>query len=442
MDVVPDVELGPVGKREDADALAFVDAAVVEVPEFGPLILGVPLAEGVAEASRRAPWRAISLRRGARRRMPRRSRPRAGASSRARVFSRPQHFWVPRRNGIGAVVDGLLLVWTISLAPISAQKLVAELDHFLELVGGVDVQQGKRNRAGVEGLLRQAHHHRRVLADGIEHHRPLEFGGHFTDDVNALGFQGAQDGLGSRSGMGKRSGFVCDTFELQDTKSIMLKSIGLLVIARCAASGAGQPAISAERIREHTRFLASDLLEGRGRRARAAANSPPSISPPSSRWRARSRPARTATYFQKVPLVGIETQPDATLGAAVWGKGVDFRWGDDFVGYSQTQRPDTRFEGERGVRGARDHRAGIQVGRFQRRGCDRQGAGDVHQRAAVHRSEILRRAGADLLRPLDLQIRRGAAPRGARAASSSTRRRRPATGGTWCAIRGAGNRRS
>ena len=44
--------------------------------------------------------------------------------------------------------------------------------------------------------------------------------------------------------------------------------------------------------------------------------------------------------------MGIETQPDATLGAAVWGKGVDFRWGDDFVGYSQTQRPDTRFEGE------------------------------------------------------------------------------------------------
>ena len=49
VDVVPDVQLGPVGKREDADALAFIDAAVVEVPEFGTLILGVPLAEGVAE---------------------------------------------------------------------------------------------------------------------------------------------------------------------------------------------------------------------------------------------------------------------------------------------------------------------------------------------------------------------------------------------------------
>ena len=47
-----------------------------------------------------------------------------------------------------------------------------------------------------------------------------------------------------------------------------------------------------------------------------------------------------------MPLVGIETQADATLGAAVGGKGVEFRWGDDFVGNSQTQRPDTRFEGD------------------------------------------------------------------------------------------------
>ena len=52
------------------------------------------------------------------------------------------------------------------------------------------------------------------------------------------------------------------------------------------------------------------------------------------------------TFYQKVPLVGIETQADATLSAAVWGKGLDLRWGDDFVGNSQTQRADTRFEGE------------------------------------------------------------------------------------------------
>ena len=49
VDVVPHVELGPVGKRKHADALALVDAAVEEVPQLGPLVLGVPLAEAVAE---------------------------------------------------------------------------------------------------------------------------------------------------------------------------------------------------------------------------------------------------------------------------------------------------------------------------------------------------------------------------------------------------------
>src|ERR1019366_5226767 len=48
--IVPDVELGPVGERKDSDALALIEAAVVEAPELGTLILGVPLAEGVAEA--------------------------------------------------------------------------------------------------------------------------------------------------------------------------------------------------------------------------------------------------------------------------------------------------------------------------------------------------------------------------------------------------------
>ena len=49
VDVLPDVELGPVGEREDADGFALVDLGVVEVPQLRPLVLGVPLAELVAE---------------------------------------------------------------------------------------------------------------------------------------------------------------------------------------------------------------------------------------------------------------------------------------------------------------------------------------------------------------------------------------------------------
>ena len=124
----------------------------------------------------------------------------------------------------------------------------------------------------------------------------------------------------------------------------MLKSIGLLVIGALPVL-AQDTAISAERIREHTRFLASDLLEGRGTGARGGEIAAEYMA--TQLALAGAKPAGdNGTYYQKVPLVGIETQPDATLGAAVWGKGLDLRWGDDFVGNSQTQRPDTRFEGE------------------------------------------------------------------------------------------------
>src|SRR5206468_4440977 len=48
-EVLPDVELGPVGQREDADVLALVMAPVVKTPQLRALVLGVPLAELVAE---------------------------------------------------------------------------------------------------------------------------------------------------------------------------------------------------------------------------------------------------------------------------------------------------------------------------------------------------------------------------------------------------------
>ena len=131
----------------------------------------------------------------------------------------------------------------------------------------------------------------------------------------------------------------------------MIKAIGIVVIGvvplltRLLAQGADASAISADRIRQHTKFLSSDLLEGRGVGQRGGEIAAEYIA--TQLALAGARPAGDkGTYYQSVPLVGIETQPDATLSAAVWGKGAEFRWGDDFVGLSQTQRPDTRFEGE------------------------------------------------------------------------------------------------
>src|SRR5207249_278857 len=52
------------------------------------------------------------------------------------------------------------------------------------------------------------------------------------------------------------------------------------------------------------------------------------------------------TYFQKVPLVGVQTAPDATLSATASGKDVSLRWLDDFVGVDRRQKDSEKFDAE------------------------------------------------------------------------------------------------
>src|SRR5262249_29411901 len=49
-DVFPDIHLRPVAERERAHVFAGIDAGVVKIPAFRPLVFRVPLAEAVAEA--------------------------------------------------------------------------------------------------------------------------------------------------------------------------------------------------------------------------------------------------------------------------------------------------------------------------------------------------------------------------------------------------------
>jgi Zn-dependent M28 family amino/carboxypeptidase len=122
----------------------------------------------------------------------------------------------------------------------------------------------------------------------------------------------------------------------------MRKPIGIVVIALSTLHAQD---ISAERIRAHDRFLASDLLEGRGVGQRGGDIATEYIA--TQFELAGAKPAGdNGTYFQKVPLVGIETQPEATLSATAAGQTTDFKWLDDFVGVSQTQQTDTSFEAQ------------------------------------------------------------------------------------------------
>jgi len=108
----------------------------------------------------------------------------------------------------------------------------------------------------------------------------------------------------------------------------------------------GQPAdISGERIRAHVKFLASDLLEGRGVGTRGGDLATDYIA--TQFQLIGAKPAGdNGTYFQRVPLVGVTTQPDATLSAESAGKSFSFRWLDDFVGANQQQTPDDQFDAD------------------------------------------------------------------------------------------------
>jgi Zn-dependent M28 family amino/carboxypeptidase len=114
------------------------------------------------------------------------------------------------------------------------------------------------------------------------------------------------------------------------------------MIAALAAS-AQDSGISAERIRAQTRFLASDLLEGRGVGTRGGDLATEYIATQLALAGAKPMGA-DGSYYQPVPLVGIETQPGTTFSAMAGGKSVDFKFGEDYVGSSQVQQPNVSFE--------------------------------------------------------------------------------------------------
>jgi Zn-dependent M28 family amino/carboxypeptidase len=103
--------------------------------------------------------------------------------------------------------------------------------------------------------------------------------------------------------------------------------------------------VSGERIRAHVKFLSNDLLEGRGVGTRGGDLATEYIA--AQFQLVGAKPAGDGgTYFQKVPLVGVATEPDATIAAQSQDKSISFRWLDEFVGVNQQQTPDDRFDAE------------------------------------------------------------------------------------------------
>ena len=120
----------------------------------------------------------------------------------------------------------------------------------------------------------------------------------------------------------------------------------LILLGVALAAPAQMTEISAERIRAHVKFLASDLLEGRGVGARGGDLATEYLA--TQLALAGAKPAGdSGTYFQNLTLIGADPQRESRLTASTRdGKTLSFQWLDDFVGLTLQQKPDASFDAD------------------------------------------------------------------------------------------------
>ncbi len=104
--------------------------------------------------------------------------------------------------------------------------------------------------------------------------------------------------------------------------------------------------IDPQRIRAHVRFLAHDLLEGRGTGQRGGDIAAEYIGTQFALY--GLKPAGdNGTYLQKVPLVGITPAPTTTFSLVPSsGPAMDLKPLEQYVAYDQTQQPRTDVDAE------------------------------------------------------------------------------------------------
>jgi len=113
-----------------------------------------------------------------------------------------------------------------------------------------------------------------------------------------------------------------------------------------APAFAAMQTIDPERIRAHVRFLADDLLEGRGTGQRGGDIAAEYIATQFALY--GLKPAGdTGTYLQKVPMVGVTTLPESTFTiVSNSGQPMNLKLLDDYVTSNQTQQPQSDINTE------------------------------------------------------------------------------------------------
>ena len=104
--------------------------------------------------------------------------------------------------------------------------------------------------------------------------------------------------------------------------------------------------INPEHIRWHVRYLSHDLLEGRGTGQRGGDIAAEYIATQFAEY--GLKPAGDhGTFMQKVPLVGITTQPETTFSLVPkQGETMNLKPLDEYVAFDQTQQPQSDVDAE------------------------------------------------------------------------------------------------
>src|SRR6267378_1797710 len=111
-----------------------------------------------------------------------------------------------------------------------------------------------------------------------------------------------------------------------------------------SAAFAAMETINPDRIRAHVRFLAHDLLEGRGTGQRGGDVAAEYIAAQFALY--GLRPAGDhGTYMQKVPMVGITPGAETTFAfTPASGEAMPLKVLDEYVAYDQTQQPQSDID--------------------------------------------------------------------------------------------------
>src|SRR5919202_909721 len=128
--------------------------------------------------------------------------------------------------------------------------------------------------------------------------------------------------------------------------SLLVASLSLGAAAQRRASSSGP--ISADTLRAHIKFLADDLLEGRGTGARGGELAAKYIAAQLEALGLKGAGAR-GSFFQPVSLVGVKADPQTKLtveSKEAKDKRQSFKFADDFVAFTGAQTEEVSISSE------------------------------------------------------------------------------------------------